>query len=393
MLQRKRRFHLYDPNFESQELRWAIVLQYTLLKILGYSQKTDVYDFLRTQLNYVYEDTQIINKFTQEKYRQALLDQKQMDKAYLYLYYTELDDLITPPMLIQNLHTMKTDVELKILAELFNYTYLYQAGEDFTGAIYFTKKQITRRILSQSAKTKWRKLEHLSNQQTNVILYGQAHHWLAIRGIYRKYQLNPSLGSTNEDPIQTSSDMEYMTQSTPSESSDPSLIGNNSKEQERPDNSDNSLETNHSDTLSENISVEEPLFNKAKLAKIKENVKKKNRQKRSTLDQIKQIFELEPQEDLKWKTKHLILDLNDPTFCQQDKVNYNELAESDRFYVFQKRETEDCSILEKIVNYTRIDFKKELKIWQTYLSADTPKEDNKERKKKHNDVDSLHNFL
>ena len=179
-------------SFNQKDLKLAVALQYLLLKSVGFSNKDAIYKFFNQRLEYLFEDHRIINKFNQEQFRQDLLNKHQLDEAYTFLHYIEGDhDYVTPIILMTNLHTMKTDAELKILAEIFNYEFLYQDSEDKTGAIYFTKQDLVKKI-PETTKKKWGKLEELSNNPDIIILYGQFHHWLAIRGIYRIHQLTQS---------------------------------------------------------------------------------------------------------------------------------------------------------------------------------------------------------
>ncbi|TFH27253.1 MAG: hypothetical protein E4G98_06300, partial [Promethearchaeota archaeon] len=173
-----------DPLFHHQEMKWAIALQYLLLKALGYAEKEDLYAFLSGRLEFLYEDQRIMNRFNQEQYYNSLLTHKKISEAYTILHYTETHDYVTPLILFKTLHTMKTDLELKVLAEIFNYEFLYQDSEDYTGAIYFTNKELGREI-AQTARVKWNRLEKLVQQPKIIVLYGQAHHWLAIRGFYK----------------------------------------------------------------------------------------------------------------------------------------------------------------------------------------------------------------
>jgi len=176
-------------SFNQKDLKLAVALQYLLLKSVGNSQKDAIYKFFNERLEYLYEDHKIINKYNQEQFRQELLNKHQSDEAYTFLHYLEGDhDYITPLILMTNIHTMKTDAELKILAEIFNYEFLYQNSEDQTGAFYFSKQDLVKKI-PETTKEKWKKLEEFSNDPDIIILYGQYHHWLAIRGIYRIHQL------------------------------------------------------------------------------------------------------------------------------------------------------------------------------------------------------------
>ena len=177
-------------SFNQKDLQLAVALQYILLKSVGFSHKDALYKFFNQRLEYLFEDHRIINKYNQEQYRQDLLNKHQLDEAYTFLHYLEGDlDYITPLILMANIHTMKTDPELKILAEIFNYEFMYLDSEDQTGAIYFTKQDLVKKKIPEYTKEKWNKLEEFSNNPDIIILYGQYHHWLAIRGIYRIHQL------------------------------------------------------------------------------------------------------------------------------------------------------------------------------------------------------------
>ena len=149
-----------DRNFPNPEDQWAMVLQYILLKCLGYAQKDDIYEFLNTRMDYVMEDQRIITKFTVQQDYQRLVENKHVSEAYTYLHYLEDHDFVLPILLFKQLHTMKTDIELKILCELFNFEFKFQESEDFTGAIYFDEKEIGLKV-RDSALKKWKLLETL----------------------------------------------------------------------------------------------------------------------------------------------------------------------------------------------------------------------------------------
>ncbi|MHA1561491.1 MAG: hypothetical protein ACTSPA_05140 [Promethearchaeota archaeon] len=194
-------------SFNHKDLKLAVALQYLLLKSVGFSHKDAIYQFFNERLEYLFEDHRIINKFNQEQYRQDLLNKHQLNEAYTYLHYLEGDhDFITPLILMTNIHTMKTDAELKILAEIFNFEFMYQDSEDQTGAFYFTKQDLVKKI-PESTKEKWTKLEEFSNNPDIIIIYGQYHHWLAIRGIYRIHQLTQIKKTQKNVKIETTPEL------------------------------------------------------------------------------------------------------------------------------------------------------------------------------------------
>ena len=270
-------------SFNQKDLKLAIALQYLLLKSVGFSNKNAIYQFFDQRLEYLFEDQRIINKFNQEQFRQDLLNKHQPDEAYIFLHYLEGDhDYITPLILMTNIHTMKTDAELKILSEIFNYEFFYQDSEDKTGAIYFSKQDLGKKI-TDPIKEKWKNLENLSNNPDIIILYGQYHHWLAIRGIYRTHQL------TQLEKSQESED------------------------------SDKKLE------LMNKIDINE------------------------------------------WNRKSMIIDMNDPATSTTVQLNFSQLSEGDRFYIFKKRPNTDFKIFKKFLKYIDSDIKEEEKRWKDFL--------------------------
>jgi len=289
------------PTYEKPELQWAIALQYILLKAIGRTENKDkqkIYEFFTNRMNYIYDDIRVVNTYNQEQFHHNLLNNDKSDEGYLYLHYTEDNDYVTPHMLLENLHTMKTDLEIKILAELFNYEFIYQTSEDMTGAIYFTNKELKKKI-AQNTKVKWGKLERLANQDDVLILYGQYFHWLAIRGVYREFQL------------------------------------------------------------------------KNKNIKKYSNIKKKYDRSSPTyspLQEIQDIFEDEHFENRDWNPKKMFIELNDPALEKKLQISYNDLSESDRFYVFQKRKNTDYSVFNEILKPLEKDIRKEMAIWKDYLN-------------------------
>ena len=298
-------------SFTLPELQWAIALQYLLLKSLGNAKKEALYQFFNSRMEYSYEDAKIINNFTQEQNRKIVLDQGKELEAFLYLHYTELDDYVTPPLLMRNLHTMKTDVELKILAEIFNYSFVFCSGEDSTGAIYFPKSKSVHRLTEQF-KEQWRLLEQYANDPSYMVLYGQYHHWLAVRGVYRFDHL-PKKGKLQKPP------------SIPSE--EPSL---------------------DDESISDKQSPEE-------------------RPKKSSLEQIQDIFADEDAEP-PWNVQRMIVDLNDPATGHQIRLNFAHLNDGDRFYVFKKHPDSDYTIFSSFLIGISKDIKIEIKYWKKFLT-------------------------
>lgn len=327
-----------DSRFKKKELKWAIVLQYLLLKALGYAQKEKLYQFFNERLEFVYEDQRIMNKFTHEQHYNTLLRNKKLVEAFTYLHYTEDHDYVTPILLFQNLHTMKTDLELKVLAEIFNYEFLYQESEDYTGAIYFTNKELGREI-AQTARVKWNRLENLAQDPNNIILYGQQHHWLAIRGIYKTSKTTDISQEVLEEIQKKPRNNQKVKETSPSSPNQSAKL-------------ENEVQDSQSRT---NIKNKSP--------KNRQNSPEKSHAN-SILEEITAIFEDETPE---WHVKRMILDINDSALVSEVKMPYNQLNESDRFYVFRKRQTEGYPAFSLFLETLKEDYDAEKFRWNDYL--------------------------
>lgn len=302
-------------SFVLLELQWAIALQYLLLKSLGNAKKDDIYQFFNSRLEYSYDDAKIINGFTQEQNRKILLDLGKDQEAMLYLHYTELDDYVTPSLLMKNLHTMKTDVELKILAEIFNYTFVFSPSEDSTGALYFQKSKYAKR-LPEEFKKQWRTLEKCANDPSHVIIFGQYYHWLAVRGIYRIPQRTTKKNSAP----------------------DPSGVTKESDEPS-PDHIPDKVTGSPSDKT----------------------------ENKTTLEQLNDIF-ADDDDGPPWHVQRMIIDLNDPATGHNTRLSFSHLNDADRFYIFKKRPDSDFAIFDSFLQNIPKDIKQEIKHWKKYLS-------------------------
>ena len=74
-------------SYDTPEYRWAIVFQYILLKVQGYSEETEkqeIDDFFNERMEWAFEDQRIMNKFNQENARKILLNRGKQNNAYTY---------------------------------------------------------------------------------------------------------------------------------------------------------------------------------------------------------------------------------------------------------------------------------------------------------------------
>ncbi|MHA1611686.1 MAG: hypothetical protein ACTSYU_06500 [Promethearchaeota archaeon] len=350
-----------DPLFHQQEMKWAISLQYILLKALGYAEKEDLYSFFSGRLEFLYEDQRIMNRFNQEQYYNGLLAKKKISEAYTILHYTEGHDYVTPLILFNNIHTMKTDLELKVLAEIFNYEFLYQDSEDYTGAIYFTNKELGREI-AQTARVKWNHLEELVQKPKIIVLYGQHHHWLAVRGFYKitsqlaipEEVLEEFKSKSKKKSRQ--SQINHPIQNTPTSGKQQELEGEIRGGTDKLDKSE--IHENHENS------------EKSKEHQNSDDISGKTSQYSTFLAEISAIFDDETKE---WHPKRLIVDINDSALYSHVKLAYRDLNESDRFYFFRKRKSEKYPVFDLFLKYIEEDIAAEKLRWKDYLKK---REDN-----------------
>ncbi len=182
---------LFDRyHYNSNEYHWALVLQYLLLKCLGNSDdesRDPIYEFFEKRIKWIYHDQKLVNKSVQESQRSLLLEKNKPNEAFTYGDYLGDSDFLTPLIIMKNIHVMKTDAELKVLAEIFDFKFEYQEFDDITGAITFLAEELTSKtVKKENARKKWNTLEMYSNDSKYLLLYGKAHHWLAIKDVYKK---------------------------------------------------------------------------------------------------------------------------------------------------------------------------------------------------------------
>jgi RNAse (barnase) inhibitor barstar len=164
-----------DNNVSTQDERYQYVLEYLLLKIQGNGTKQFLYDYLTSRFSMLYEDQRTVNNYLLTAKREKFLNLNQTPIAKAYDNYILDSDLINTYMLKEELVTYKTDIELKILMELFGFRYILTEAGDGTGAFFFTKKNIDEglEILCEAH----------ANPDKRIIL-GLENHWVFITGLY-----------------------------------------------------------------------------------------------------------------------------------------------------------------------------------------------------------------
>jgi hypothetical protein len=165
------------PGLNEKESIYQYVLEYLLLK--SQSQNDEKYQFLNEYLNTrfgaAYKDQKTINNYILTAKREKFLAGNQYEIAKAYDNYILEGHLVHPTMLEDETHTMKTDLELKILFEILGYQYIPTESGDGTGALYFSNSNA------------WESLNTLCLSHINYnrrILYGFENHWTAVIGLF-----------------------------------------------------------------------------------------------------------------------------------------------------------------------------------------------------------------
>jgi hypothetical protein len=163
----------YESDFARQ-----YALEYLLLKAQGTGNKTALYKYLQTRFSYAYEDQKAINNHLLTIKREKFLEMNMPTVVKAYdEYILGGSDFIAKSLLEDETQTVKTDIELKLLIEIFGYQYISTDSGDGTGALYFTTKQAIRGIQT---------LFNAMLNSSRFVLIGRQNHWLAMTGIYTK---------------------------------------------------------------------------------------------------------------------------------------------------------------------------------------------------------------
>jgi hypothetical protein len=171
----------FSEKIKIREFKWAYALQTLLMKSLAYGKIEFLYEFLEEKMEYSFEDQRFINRAACEGYMNVMVQKRRIEylkkpmEDYLengYMNYFLLDNFIK---------VMKTDLELKVLMELFDYQFEYQDALDLFGAIVFEAPEV--RKPTQDTK---KKLELLFTKLADPdyrFFFGIAHHWVALTSL------------------------------------------------------------------------------------------------------------------------------------------------------------------------------------------------------------------
>lgn len=181
-----KKFMPFVAKISVKEFQWAYALQALLLKSQAYGSLEFLYEFLNERMEYAFEDQRFINRSMVEGYKQLMVQKRKVDYLehpmteyleYGYLNYVMIDHFIK---------IMKTDIELKILMEFFDYKFEYQNTGDIFGAVVFDTNEI--RKPGDSVLNKLKILKEKLTDPDYRIFFGIGHHWVAMTAIVDKNQ-------------------------------------------------------------------------------------------------------------------------------------------------------------------------------------------------------------
>lgn len=163
-----------------QEICLQYVLQYLLLKIENqYSNNYRfLFNYLHGKFGYIFDDQVAIHIHLITTKQEHLKVTHNFTMYESYRLYLEKNGLVTPNLLRNEMFTMKTDLELKFLMEIFGYSFLPYESGDGTGAIFLPPKS---KVKHQQKLIE--KLENVLKTPNHRILYGDSNHWVALTGI------------------------------------------------------------------------------------------------------------------------------------------------------------------------------------------------------------------
>ncbi len=170
---------------ENREISLQYVLQYLLLKIENprTSNYQFIYKYLHGIFGHVFVDQVTIHTHLMTQKMDFLNKMQNFSTYDSYRLYMEKKGLITPNLLRNEMFTMKSDLEIKFLMEIFGFQFIPNQfnpndSGDGTGALYMSSKK---------RKKDYEKIQilltRISSNPTYRVLYGVHSHWVALTGM------------------------------------------------------------------------------------------------------------------------------------------------------------------------------------------------------------------
>ncbi|TFH27254.1 MAG: hypothetical protein E4G98_06305 [Promethearchaeota archaeon] len=163
-----------------REISLQYALQYLLLKIENRStiNYEFIYHFLHNKFGHVLDDQVAIHTYLMTMKMDHLNKTQNYSTYDSYRLYMEKKGIITTNLLRNEMFTMKSDLELKFLMEIFGYQFIPNESGDGTGALFIANKK---------RKNDFEKIQllltEISSNSNYRILYGVHNHWVAVTGM------------------------------------------------------------------------------------------------------------------------------------------------------------------------------------------------------------------
>ncbi len=170
----------YSSKIPTEAFQWAYTLQYLLMKCTTPNAHSFLADYLNEALSYTIEDQIFLYQANMQGFLARMIkDGKPYFSIPIEAYLNE--GLLNYLLLEKELKQMKTDIELKILMEIFGYSFEFQQTDDPFGAIKFEEEE-----LAEPTETTFEKIKLLDSLLKNPdyrFFFGIAHHWVALTAI------------------------------------------------------------------------------------------------------------------------------------------------------------------------------------------------------------------
>lgn len=167
---------LMAKKITKKEFKWSYALQYLLQKAL---HKNVISNYLRKNIEYFDDDFIPHVKEHLMELKQAHINREEVQIVEMYDSFFK-NGLNNHFIVQEHLGRMKTNVELRILFELFGYEFIPHYYGQPTMALWFSQEEIKSLDDSVSEKAKILKTEF---ERGSKVMWGQSYHWLAVTDI------------------------------------------------------------------------------------------------------------------------------------------------------------------------------------------------------------------
>lgn len=175
--------HIKTFHKTLDEYKWAIALNYLLLKILG---DNPLSRFLRSEFGDEFENYKLISLFELKKNLKSRLrglSDNQIRKALSYFNNFNMNQHV----FVENLYEMRTNLDMKMLFSLFGGQSVSKPlfNKDGTEAIYFERADFREGSTVAEEKIKFLKnhIQKSNDSEVHCITLNRGYHWTPVRSL------------------------------------------------------------------------------------------------------------------------------------------------------------------------------------------------------------------